>query len=1030
MLTKLGKYEIKSELGKGGMSIVYLAEDPRIGRQVAIKLMSPEVAGDPEMLKRFYREAQAAGQLRHPNTVTIYDVDEDQGVPYIAMEFLEGEDLSKVIANRRDVPIVTKLDYLIQSCRGLHYAHQHGVVHRDIKPSNVVVLKDGLVKIVDFGIARLGGGTMTRAGAVLGTMMYMSPEQISGKPVDARSDIFALGVILYELLTFRIPFEGADVPAILYKILYEAPPPMSEHWPDCPAQLQHIVDKTLEKDREARYQSAEELELELRAAADSLKAEALSTYLLDAQRAVGSGSLVHAKECLLKVLELDTRHIEAKSLMAEVQKQLHVQQQSEKIQLFLRNANEALQADQYDEALNWFDQVLRLDPNSTQVLSARQNALDRRERVQKVAQHLEAAEARIATGDFAAAKKELDALLALDPGHEPAKKHLAFVTRELEERERARSVQEYTDQAKTLILDRKFTAALDLVHKVKELDTVNLEAESLTRMIESARDKEARARERQQRLKEVQQALDAQDYVEALALADSLLQQFPDEPQVIKLHAQALDRADTQRKRRHVEEQLRVARDLMEKNDFAAAVTVLEGAMESVPDDARLGSFLATVREQQQQAERETVVKDAVRQANEHLRAKNYPAALAALEAAHGRAGASPELAELIQFARDQQRQQQRQERLRHVLTQAQKFASEDKFEEALRVLEAAPAETKGDEIAAQLATVREQQQKFEQRREATAKHALELLEAGEAAEAVGLLDAAPRVYFKDSNFQSLYARCRETLQRTNFIREAEEQFDHLLGTEDLDPAQSLLQQALGAYPDDKALLALQRRLREEQFRVGERRWRGVIDDTKMALGRMEYDRAAKLLASLPLDSPDFPQLAEEAKALLEETKRKAAEAGKRLPTLKPVAPAAAPARAPVRPEPSGQPRAFPLLAVAGGAVALVVVLALAVSAWWYFSGGVGEPGTLELTAVPWAEVTGVRSADGQSLAITGVTPMQLSLPPGEYTISLKNGEQTGEVKVTVEAGKVSSVHYAFPEVKPNAVVDDLLSNY
>ncbi|MGH9787167.1 MAG: protein kinase domain-containing protein, partial [Candidatus Acidiferrales bacterium] len=850
-------------------------------------------------LKRFYREAQAAGQLRHPNTVTIYDVDEDQGVPYIAMEFLEGEDLSKVISNKRDVPITTKLDYLIQACRGLHYAHQHGVVHRDIKPSNIVVLKDGLVKIVDFGIARLGGGTMTRAGAVLGTMMYMSPEQISGKPVDARSDIFALGVILYELLTFRIPFEGPDVPAILYKILYEAPVPLAEHWPGCPAPLQHIIDKTLEKDREARYQSAEELEIELRAAADSLKQEALEGCLREAERAVASGSLVHAKECLQRVLNLDTRHVEAKSLMQQVQKQLHAQQQAEKISLFLRNANESLQAEQYDEAISWFDQVLRLEPAHAEAVQNRQVALETRDRIQKVRQHLEAADAHADARDFRAAKKEFEAVLALEPGHEQAKRQLAYVTQELEEQERSRSVQEYTDQAKTLILDRKFTAALDLIGKVKELDTLNLEVESLAKMAEAAKQKEHRARELQERLKEVQQALDAQEFVDALALADTLLQEFPDEPQVIKLHAQALDRADTQRKRRHVDEQLRVARDLMEKNDFAAAITVLEGAMESVPDDPRLGSFLATVREQQQQAEREAVVKDAVRQANEHLRAKNYAAALTALEAAHGRAGTSPQLAELIQFARQQQREQQRQERLRHVLTQAQRFASEDNFGEALRVLEGAPAELKTGDLTAQIATVREQQQKFEQRREATAKHALELLEAGEAAEAVGLLDAAPRVYFKDDSFQSLYARCRETLQRINFIREAEEQFDHLLGTEELERAQSLLQQALGAYPDDKTLLGLQRRLREEQFRVGERRWRGVIDDARMALGRMEYDRAAKLLASLPFASPDFPQLAEEAKALLEETKRKAAEAGKRLPTLKPAAPAPAPARAP-----------------------------------------------------------------------------------------------------------------------------------
>jgi hypothetical protein len=318
---------------------------------------------------------------------------------------------------------------------------------------------------------------------------------------------------------------------------------------------------------------------------------------------------------------------------------------------------------------------------------------------------------------------------------------------------------------------------------------------------------------------------------------------------------------------------------------------------------------------------------------------------------------------------------------------------------------------------------VREQWQKFEQRREATSRHALELLEAGDAADAVALLDAAPRPYFKDKAFQELYARCRETLQRNNFIREALDHFEKAMAAEDLERAQAVLQQGLGAYPDDKALLASQRRLREEQFRLGERRWRTALDDSKVAMGRMEFDRAAKLLQALPLDSSDFPELVTEAKALLEETRRKAAEAGKKLPTFKPVAPT--PRRAPT-PEPS---RGLPLAAIAGAVV--VVVLLLAAGGWWYFRGGLSaEPGTVHLTAVPWAEVTGARSADGKAVAVSGMTPLQLSLPPGEYILSLKSGDQTAEVKVTVEAGKVLAVNYTFPEVKSDAVVDDLLKQY
>ena len=213
--TKLGKYEIKGELGTGAMGVVYRAEDSRLGRPVALKVMSPSVASNPDLVKRFYREAQAAGQLHHPNIVIIHDIDEVDGIPFIAMEFLDGEDLDKVITAGKELPVTKKLDIIIQACKGLHHAHQRGIVHRDVKPGNIVLLNDGMVKIVDFGIAHLGATSMTQTGMVLGTVMYMSPEQIAGQRVDARADIFSIGVILFELLTYRTPFAGPDVPSVL-----------------------------------------------------------------------------------------------------------------------------------------------------------------------------------------------------------------------------------------------------------------------------------------------------------------------------------------------------------------------------------------------------------------------------------------------------------------------------------------------------------------------------------------------------------------------------------------------------------------------------------------------------------------------------------------------------------------------------------------------------------------------------------------------------------------------------------------------
>jgi serine/threonine protein kinase len=175
---KLGKYDVLDVIGRGGMGVVYKATDPGIGRVVAIKMVTGGFANDPELLKRFYREAQSAGKLQHPNIVTIYDLGDQNGNPYMVMEYLEGESLESIIASRRPVPLEQKLNTIIQLCSALSYAHQHNVIHRDIKPANVMVLKDLTVKIVDFGIARIGNENVTRPGQLMGSIPYMSPEQV------------------------------------------------------------------------------------------------------------------------------------------------------------------------------------------------------------------------------------------------------------------------------------------------------------------------------------------------------------------------------------------------------------------------------------------------------------------------------------------------------------------------------------------------------------------------------------------------------------------------------------------------------------------------------------------------------------------------------------------------------------------------------------------------------------------------------------------------------------------------------------
>src|SRR3990172_3426698 len=260
----LGKYQIRKELGKGAMGVVYLGFDPGLEREVALKVMASAIVSDHELKERFEREAKSVARLQHPNIVTVYDLGyDDHGAPYIAMEYLKGQDLEHRI--RRDpLTFREKLDVVAQTCRGLAHAHKNGIVHRDIKPANVFITEGGEAKIMDFGVARWQQSSHTQTGAVLGTSDYMSPEQIRGQKVDGRSDIFSVGVILYRLLTNKKPFAGENIQAVFFKVLNQEPPELVLPDGNAMPELQAIVDKALSKNVDERYASADDLADDIR----------------------------------------------------------------------------------------------------------------------------------------------------------------------------------------------------------------------------------------------------------------------------------------------------------------------------------------------------------------------------------------------------------------------------------------------------------------------------------------------------------------------------------------------------------------------------------------------------------------------------------------------------------------------------------------------------------------------------------------------------------------------------------------------
>jgi serine/threonine protein kinase len=262
MPDKIGKYEISEQIGVGGFGAVYRGRDPFIKRTVAVKTCQ---LNDEEVKSRFFREAELAGNLHHRHITTIYDFGVENGIPYIVQEFLSGEDLDKKIKRAEPMPLPRRVEILMAIADGLGYAHRHSIIHRDIKPANIRVLEDGSVKIMDFGIAKslATASNLTQTGITLGTSAYLAPEQIRGEPLDGRTDIFALGILAYELLTYRKPFRGEHLSTLLYRILNEAPEPVHVVNPEVPASLSATVAKAIEKNAANRHPTMETLHQEL-----------------------------------------------------------------------------------------------------------------------------------------------------------------------------------------------------------------------------------------------------------------------------------------------------------------------------------------------------------------------------------------------------------------------------------------------------------------------------------------------------------------------------------------------------------------------------------------------------------------------------------------------------------------------------------------------------------------------------------------------------------------------------------------------
>ena len=334
-------------LGRGGMGVVYRAVDPLLDREVAIKVLPSH---DDRSREHFTRNARVAATLRHPNIVTIYDVGEDQGQPFVAMEYVDGETLAQLIARRAPLSIPRRLEIVDQICDGLDYVHRAGVVHGDLKPANIAIAGDGTVKILDVGFSRLVSEN-TDAGMLVGTPRYLSPEQIEGRQIDARSDVFSVGLVVYETLAYTRAFPGDNIPDVLYRILRSEPPPLATVTPDVDPALDDAVQKAIRKDPSQRYQAMKELRADLarvrrRLASDT---EEMPTTMPGAPAAAPSADP-----------EIPTQQSRA----AGRGRDEIARKRARHIEHYLEAARQHLDAGEFEQAMNESELAVMLDPDN------------------------------------------------------------------------------------------------------------------------------------------------------------------------------------------------------------------------------------------------------------------------------------------------------------------------------------------------------------------------------------------------------------------------------------------------------------------------------------------------------------------------------------------------------------------------------------------------------------------------------------------------------------------------------------------
>lgn len=824
---RIGKYEITDVIGEGGMGAVYKGTDPRIGRTVAIKVIKGDFADNPELLRRFYQEAQAVGNLQHPNIVVVHDLGEENGSPYLVMEYVNGTPLDKIIVQRRSVPIVQKLGIVIEVLNALHYAHQHNLVHRDVKPANVMVLKEDHIKLLDFGIARQGDLGQTKTNQLMGTMWYMSPEQLNGQVVDGRSDVFSTGILLFELLAYSLPFSTNDMTYVVKRLKGDPPPPLSTYLQSYPVELDEIIARSLTSDREHRYSTAEEFAFDLGQLQARLKRDMVSHYVDQARESIERSDLTKARDLLSEVLRVDTQNQTAKQLLYDIQQTLQKSARNEKKSQLREQAVTKLAAKELDAAANLADEAIRLDQTDTDLLNLREQIELAKARAQQVKKLLTLAKVAQQTGELAVAKKALDDALALDPQDTDAKLMRSAIDRLMVEYEKQRQIQQFLGAARREIESRQFTAAQENIAKAKAIDAAYPEIAGLDRMLNAGREQEARQHELAQFRSQIEQELGANHARAARDIAASAMRKFPGEPNLIRMKSVADAAIEKEERRAYIDERIATASRLVEGGEANRAFRLLKDVEREYPADTRLRESIAVV---QQSVARETAAREKqqfLQHARNAMRTKAFGEAIRLLEGGLVQFPEDSEIKDLLKTAREEFDLLSKKKQVEQVSKQAHDLLQSRAHTDAIRLLERTSAQVSDPELVNLLQYARQEAANFRAAVQDASEQATQMLNLGQPSEAVTFLEAHADKYGKNADFQVLLEQARKQ------AKEAERARQRLLGnlrdararlrSLDMSGAEALLRVCELENPNEPDVLALAIEIEEEK-KAAERR--------------------------------------------------------------------------------------------------------------------------------------------------------------------------------------------------------------